>query len=311
MRSRIVALFISLAALAGAAGAQHVSASQAGAALSELAPARHGTLYRVAHQGSTAYLFGTIHVGQPAFYPLDARVTDALNRATRLAVELDVHNSESFQKAVRRYGYLPDGETLRTRISPATFALLEAALLRVDLRTDQVLTLKPWVVANLLLGLDLEKHGFQRRHGLEFFLLDAARAQQKTVIELESAEYQLSLFDDLTPMQQEQYLRETLTELASGEATRKALDLIDAWRRGDGQRYDVLIEQSKSDTTLSARFTQRVLLDRRNPEMADKIEALLKGDDTSFVGVGLLHLMGDTGLPTLLRQRGYLVEKVY
>ncbi|MBV8633404.1 MAG: TraB/GumN family protein, partial [Burkholderiaceae bacterium] len=30
-----------------------------------------GTLYRVQSQGHTAYLFGTIHVGKPEFYPLE------------------------------------------------------------------------------------------------------------------------------------------------------------------------------------------------------------------------------------------------
>jgi uncharacterized protein YbaP (TraB family) len=30
-----------------------------------------------------------------------------------------------------------------------------------------------------------------------------------------------------------------------------------------------------------------------------------------FIGVGLLHLLGANGLPELLAQRGYLVERVY
>ncbi len=56
---------------------------------------------------------------------------------------------------------------------------------------------------------------------------------------------------------------------------------------------------------------QQVLLARRNPAMAHKIELLLKSERASFVGVGLLHLVGEAGLPSLLRQRGYQVEKLY
>lgn len=45
--------------------------------------------------------------------------------------------------------------------------------------------------------------------------------------------------------------------------------------------------------------------------MASKIEALLREDETTFVGGGLLHMVGETGVPILLRQRGYEVEKLY
>jgi uncharacterized protein YbaP (TraB family) len=56
---------------------------------------------------------------------------------------------------------------------------------------------------------------------------------------------------------------------------------------------------------------QRTLLGKRNPEMASSIERILQQDQVAFVGVGLLHLVGDNGLPQLLRQRGYDVEQVY
>jgi uncharacterized protein YbaP (TraB family) len=45
--------------------------------------------------------------------------------------------------------------------------------------------------------------------------------------------------------------------------------------------------------------------------MADHIERLMREDSVTFVGVGLLHLLGANGLPQLLAQRGYLVERVY
>jgi uncharacterized protein YbaP (TraB family) len=56
---------------------------------------------------------------------------------------------------------------------------------------------------------------------------------------------------------------------------------------------------------------ERTLLGKRNPEMAASIESIMKADRTAFVGVGLLHLLGEQGVPELLRQRGYQVEQVY
>jgi uncharacterized protein YbaP (TraB family) len=37
----------------------------------------------------------------------------------------------------------------------------------------------------------------------------------------------------------------------------------------------------------------------------------MKSEGTTFVGVGLLHLVGEDGVPKLLQQRGYEVEKLY
>jgi uncharacterized protein YbaP (TraB family) len=56
---------------------------------------------------------------------------------------------------------------------------------------------------------------------------------------------------------------------------------------------------------------ERTLLGKRNPEMAASIENIMKADRTAFVGVGLLHLLGEQGVPELLRQRGYQVEQIY
>jgi len=47
------------------------------------------------------------------------------------------------------------------------------------------------------------------------------------------------------------------------------------------------MDETLNEKTVSAEFTQRVLLDQRNPGMAAKIESLLKHDKITFVGVGL------------------------
>ena len=60
-----------------------------------------------------------------------------------------------------------------------------------------------------------------------------------------------------------------------------------------------------------ADFTRRKLLGRRNADMAAQIDRLVRKGGVFFVGVGLLHLLGDNGLPQLLAQRGYLIERVY
>lgn len=274
------------------------------------APPR-GTLYRVRDHGRTAYLFGTIHVGQPAFYPLEDKVTGALRQAARVVVELDVRDGGSFQSALARHGTYAAGDSVERHLSPGVLGHLRTALARFDIPLEQVAHFKPWLLANMLLGLDLERNGYRRAEGIEFFLLSAAQQQATPVRELESAEYQLGLYDGMAEAEQEDYVRETLAQLLAGEAIKRARNLVDAWDNADGTAVEAMLKEETRDDTVSGRFMQKVLLDKRNPEMAEKIAGYMQDEGTTFVGVGLLHLVGENGVPRLLQQRGYEVEKLY
>ena len=86
----------------GASQAPPAAAPLLAAAPLDAAP-RRGALYRVRQRGQTAYLFGTIHVGQQGFFPLEAEVRAALAAASKLVMELDVRESGLFQTALERH----------------------------------------------------------------------------------------------------------------------------------------------------------------------------------------------------------------
>jgi uncharacterized protein len=306
----IAALLSSLAALLlPTAHAKDNAARLAPAQVASVGAPARGALYRVQHHGRTSYLFGTIHVGTPDFALLGVEVAQALAQSGKLVLELDVRNDALLQVALQKHGLYSDGAGIEGHVAADTLALLKKALDGFDIPLANVRHMKPWLLANLLMGLDLDRNGFRRQHGAEYVLLAAAPGKQ--VMPLETAEYQMSLFDSMAAALQEEYLRETLAELGDGNAMKKARALIDAWANADRDKLDQLWQESRTDPSRSSEFTHRVLLDQRNPEMANKVESLLREDDSSFVGVGLLHLIGDTGLPALLRARGYLVEKMY
>ena len=55
----------------------------------------------------------------------------------------------------------------------------------------------------------------------------------------------------------------------------------------------------------------RRLLDERNGPMAERLDALHReGKGKLFAAVGTLHMIGPQGLPALLRERGFTVERV-
>jgi hypothetical protein len=52
------------------------------------------------------------------------------------------------------------------------------------------------------------------------------------------------------------------------------------------------------------------MIDQRNPALAAAIDALHSDGRQVFAAVGALHMVGPLGLPALMAQRGYAVQRV-
>ena len=292
-------------------GIAHAENNAAAAVSAQAAAPQRGTLYRVRHQNNMTYLFGTIHVGTPEFFPLEPQVTRALTGASKLVLEIDIRDQAPFQRALQKHGLYAAGDSIDRHLSPDSLAELRLALQRYGLAFDNVRQMKPWMLTNMLLGLELARNGYHYNQGVERFLLSLTEGQSKSVLALESADYQMSLFNAMDEAAQEQYLREQLTELGDGNSLKKAVALIEAWAGGNSNAIESIMREGLDDKSVTSEFTRHMLLDKRNPAMADKIETLLRNDAHTFVGVGLLHLVGNGSVPALLRQRGYQVERLY
>ncbi len=308
MSLRLLVVFFSV--LFGLAAPAQAGAAKETAAASAI-PLR-GTLYRVDHENRTAWLFGTVHVGQPAFYPLEPQVMQALHQADALVVETDIRDLAALQGAIAQHALYPDADASIARHLPsADLEQLKQALAQAGIPFANVQRMKPWMVANLLIVHAMARAGFPPEQGLEQHFLQIAANERKPVHELEDAAYALSLFDGMPPAQQQAYLRETLRELQDGSGVAKGIAMIQAWRHADSTQLDRLYRSMLDDESVGARFTHETLLERRNPQMADGIAKLLQDERRLFVAVGALHLIGEGSIPALLAQRGYRVTRVY
>lgn len=267
-------------------------------------------LFKVSRAGEVAYLFGTVHIGDASLYPLAPAVGGALAGADELVLELDTRDEAAFQLALSRHARYPTGDTIAAHVAPGTLVRLRAALHAEGIALSNVDQLKPWLLANYLMGLELQRSGLQRTLGNETFLLEQVKARGTVVTELESADAQLGMFDTMSPAEAEHYLCEALDQLADGRSLRAAKATIAAWRSGDPAALDALMADAVDGGSVMAEFTRRMILGKRNPEMALRIERIMKPGKTAFVGVGLLHLLGTEGVPRLLAQRGFTVERV-
>jgi hypothetical protein len=274
------------------------------------APAR-GLLYAARKGDQTAYLFGTIHLGRAEFYPLDLATTQALAQASELAVELDATDAARMRDALLKYAFLPPGQTLAATLPAELHQRLGAQADALGLAAAELQPLKPWMAAlSLLTGL-VRAMGYDAGYATDFYLIELARALDKPITELESADEQFALFDRLPREDQLVFLDESLRLFENGQAAGDLESLIAAWLAGNAATLHELALKSLRDSPRSAAWMERVLVTERNLHMAERIEQLTARGRTPFVAVGVLHLTGETGLPALLAARGYAVTPLH
>ena len=282
----------------------------------ETAPAtarteHRGALFKVQDAHHTLYLFGTIHVGTANFYPLEPRVMQALEQAPAIALEIDPKKTPAMQAAVLRYGFYPEGQSYQTDLTPQLQQQVQAALKKYNVPAEAVARFRPWMIASLLTVQEFDSKGYRADLAVDSHLADFVTKRNKPVIELEGAETQLALFGALSRQQQSLLLEDTLKELNDPDSAARVVELAEFWRTADLSGLQGLLDEMANDGSFVGRFTKDVLLDQRNPALAERIGGLLKSRDRIFAAIGILHLVGPASVPALLQQRGFNVERIY
>ncbi|MEC5159957.1 uncharacterized protein ACFDR9_003965 [Janthinobacterium sp. CG_23.3] len=312
MRRQIIVMFCTLFLLAPAALAGAPARKGAQAKATVVAPNR-GALFKVEGGGHTLYLFGTIHVGAADFYPLEARVTAALARASVLALEVDPDaDPAAAAQALRRYGmYGAGGGSAAADIAPAFRPRLAGLLRRYGIAPEAAAPMKPWLLATVLAMSEFAAHGYQAGLAVDSHLAQQARARKIPVLELESTAGQMALFDGLTAPEQARFLEEGIAAIEDQEQARQARAIAQAWRGADAAALEALAREAAADDSFSGTFVRKVLLEQRNPVLADGIAGLLARERDSLAAIGVLHLVGRNSVPALLQGRGLRVERIY
>jgi uncharacterized protein YbaP (TraB family) len=153
-------------------------------------------IYEVRSPTTTLYLFGTIHVGTRALYPLSWQVEEAFAAASVLALEADPTNQHNLLQASARAMYSPP-DTLANHIPPELYRRLESILPGVGLPIEYARAMKPYLLAMTVAMLEVQRLGYDPMLGLDVHLAQRASRHGKRIVELESLAQQMALFEDL------------------------------------------------------------------------------------------------------------------
>src|SRR5204863_8871299 len=83
------------------------------------------SLWKVQGQSNSVYLLGSVHVLKKSHYPLAAPIETAFSNAAIVAFETDIEALDDPAIAMKLLakGQLPEGETLKTQLSPETYKM--------------------------------------------------------------------------------------------------------------------------------------------------------------------------------------------
>lgn len=265
----------------------------------------HSFLWKATRGGNVVYLVGSVHLLTKDYYPLSPALEAAYKDTALLVEEVDMGEmlGADAQMQLLRRGMLPAGQSLDKVVSADTMTLVNKSAVELGIPVEALKLLKPWMASLTLDALEWQKAGFDADLGLDKHFYDSAKADGRPVQGLETVEFQLSMFDGMTPEQQDHMLADSIKELSTEQAS--VTTVANAWKAGDAPGVErIVLQDLKSDPVMY----QRLLVDR-NRNWLPKIEALFTRPRPSLVVVGAAHLVGPDGLLQLLKARGYTIEQ--
>jgi uncharacterized protein len=271
-----------------------------------LLPAQEKSLlWRVSRDGNGVFLLGSIHYLRQENYPLHPAILNAFDASKSLVLEVDLNSmpAESAHRVTLEKAIYRDGTTLEQNVSRETFELatLRATELGLDMRILN--PMKAWFAALTMVAVKLQRMGLDPNLGVDRHLAERAKKMGKPTRGLETLEFQLGIFDQLSKEEQEMMLREM-----SGEVERLDRDINESvrlWLKGDGDQLSTLLLAGMQAYPV---LYQKILVER-NRRWVGEIENLIRQGSGAMIVVGAAHLVGKDSVVEMLKAKGYSVEQ--
>ena len=265
----------------------------------------HGFLWRIRKDGRDSWLYGTLHVARFEWMFPGPTITTALKASDTIALELDLLDPE-IQRRMAQGMAAPAGTVLPEPLKQRLLRQAEAECLPAQMLEP----LSPELQVATLESLIGRRDGLDPSYGIDVVLAGWGRASALPVVSLETPELQLATLTMATPAETIEFVAGTLGEMEAGRARPALRRIAQVWADGDLDtlaRYESWCDCIK---TPADRAALARMLDARNPALADSIAALHGGGQRVFAAIGSLHMIGPLGLPALLAQRGFRVQRI-
>ncbi len=245
-----------------------------------------------------SYLFGTIHMIPKADYFFTSEMKTAFENCETLALEVNV-NDMSFAEKIElaKQAILSEGETLEKIMGSEKYKEFKTYLIDTlkikPAKIEKYNKVKPFFVTGIIL-----KDYLGGIKAYEDELSSKAKKNKMNVVGLETIQDQLDVVKSFSKTEQIDMLTEELD-------VRDYNKMVEVYKT---QNIDSLYTMSNEQMEEDSEMMDKLANDR-NAKWIAGIEKLTS-EKSTFIAVGALHLPGEKGVISLLKQKGYTVEPV-
>lgn len=268
--------------------------------------------YKVSGNGlaEPSYLFGTHHLSPLKIYTGNDKAIAAFSASKQVVGEIDMTiNQMEMAMKMQSYMIAPQDSTISKVLTADEFAaakkFFEEYSPQPGLTLEMMDQLKPAAVMQMV-AVSLIIRNMPEYNPAEqldtYFQVEGKKAGKK-IVGLETIEFQADMLYNMHSIkrQAEQFMEMIENPQKSID---EALELNKAYFAQDMQKMYQFAVECESDPV----FYENLLL-KRNTAWIEQLPAIMS-NDSSFIAVGCLHLVGEYGLIKMLRDKGYIVEAI-
>jgi uncharacterized protein YbaP (TraB family) len=253
-----------------------------------------------------SYLFGTIHMisKNDFFLPEGTRSVFDKSQLVTFEINLEEMNNMAALMPLMMQAFMKGDTSLQDLLSEDDYQVVADHFEQLGLPMMFLDRIKPMFLSALTSedALNMSRHpGEVVSYEMEF--MEMARKSGKTMAGLETAEYQMSMFDSIPYGVQADMLVESIK--TGGSDGDQFQQMVDLYKKQD--LYG-LQEMLASDQEGIAKYEDLLLL-QRNRNWIPVMKKMMT-DQPTFFAVGAGHLSGEEGVIALLRKQGYTVKPI-
>ena len=263
-------------------------------------------IWKVEKGSEVVYIGGTVHLLRESDYPLPEEFLDAFANADILVLEADMGeiNSLEVQQKIMAGATCPPGEGLDQVLSKEAYDALAEYCQQNGLPIEAMNQFKPSLVSLTILGLEMQKLGLSMELGIDTYFYHRAIDEGKDLLYIETIDEQIAYILAMGEGRESEYMLKSLSDLH--KMPEELEDMIQYWKTGDDDKMEDLI---LAEVREKYPEIYESLIKERNERWLPQIEALFLTEEDELVLVGAGHLIGEDGIISMLKERGYSVEK--
>ena len=270
-------------------------------------PITNSLLWAISGNGlqDTSYLYGTIHlIGKNDFFLTEATKT-AFDKSKKVTFEINMEDMMDLgkQMGLMMNAFMNDGQTLSNFLEAEKYQEVKAHFAEMgmnDFMWQMMERIKPMFLS-IFGSMDLTgggglNTGEMMSYEMEF--MEMAQNKEKTIGGLETAEYQMSMFDSIPYKVQADMLYESIkVEKSSSDQLDEMVKLY------KNQDLKGMMKMFAADEEGVGQY-EDLLLVGRNKNWIPVMQKMMT-EQATFFAVGAGHLGGENGVVNLLKAEGF------